>query len=141
MISVDTMPFEERSTRQRKREHEATTCGYCGERVPKGHWCEQKSEALKERKCDLESCGKLFKPTTPHKAYCCDAHRKSARSQREYLNKAKRPERPSKKPENKSIAPLERQWAKAEQKAAQYVPVMGEALYEATMRLMRREAA
>lgn len=141
MISIDTTPFEERTSRTRDRSNDATTCGYCRKRVPKGHECEQKREALKERTCGYVECGKAFKPTMHKQAYCCEAHKKSARSQREYLNKAKRPEKPPKRPvepERNTIAPLEREWERAGQQAAQYVPVMGKALADITRALMRK---
>lgn len=144
MISVDTTPFEERTSRTRDRSNDATTCGYCKLRVSKGHCCEQKREALKERKCRYRECNATFNPKTDKQAYCCPRHKDQENDRREYERRPKRAKQDGPKAGFKddlnTIAPLERQWAKAAKKADRYVPLMGEALYETTMRLMRSAA-
>lgn len=125
--------------------YSGTTCGYCNGRVPKGHECAAKAEALKERTCLLATCGKLFKPTVHGQGYCSMAHKRTARSQRDRASRHRREAASGKrtwpekgfKTEINTIAPLERTWARAEKQAAQYAPVMGEELYEITMKLMR----
>lgn len=128
--------------------HRATTCGYCRQRVPKGHECAQKAEAMKERACALASCAKPFKPKVHGQAYCCHNHKRMNRNSREYAAKLKHmaaQEAQEKrtwpvkgfKEEVNTIAPLERAWTRAETQAAQYAPVMGEALVEITRSLMR----
>ena len=143
MISVDTTPFEARTSRTRDRSNDATTCGYCRQRVPRGHECEEKREAMKERKCRYRDCGALFKPRTHAQAYCCPRHKDQENDRLEYERKPKRAKQNGPKAgfkeEINTIAPIERRWAKASEKAAAYAPLMGEALYETTMRLMRAE--
>ena len=129
----------------RIRLYSGTTCGYCNSRVPRGHECEQKREALKERPCLLATCGKLFKPMVHGQGYCSMAHKRTARSQRDRASRHRREAAGEKrtwpekgfKTEINTIAPLERTWAKAERQAQQYAPVMGEELYEITLKLMR----
>lgn len=138
MIVVDSTPFEEAAPRKRDRRLDAT-CGYCKQRVPKGHECDEKREALKERPCALATCGKPFKPSMHSQAYCCPEHKQEARNHRERPVKKKPAGGPKKgfKEELNTIAPLERTWERAEKQAQQYAPVMGEALVEITLRLMR----
>lgn len=147
MITVDTTPFEDApSRRTRDRNNDNATCGYCRQRVPKGHECEQKREAMKERNCLLASCSKLFKPKVHGQGYCCAEHKKQNRNSREYANKLKRVAKEEKRTwpakgftaEVNTIAPLERTWARAGQQASTYAPVMGEALVEMTLRLMAK---
>lgn len=114
----------------------ATTCGYCKSRVPKGHECAAKAEAMKERTCLLETCGVVFKPTVYGQRYCCKKHKRQSRCQREFPSKRKWPAKGF-RAELNTIAPLERVWERAAMKAAQYAPVMGEALVEITRSLMR----
>jgi hypothetical protein len=130
---------------ERIRLYSGTTCGYCHRRVPKGHECEQKREAMKERPCMLATCGKPFKPKVHGQGYCSEAHKRTARSQRDRASRKRREAQAEKRTwpakdftaEVNTIAPLERTWARAGQQASAYAPLMGEALYEATMGLMR----
>jgi hypothetical protein len=98
---------------------------------------------MRERPCRLESCGKTFKPKVYLQAYCCDAHKKSARNRREYTatkaaSRVTGPREELSLDEKRAaeMEPVVKRLEAARQVANVYVPLMGEALRLATVRLM-----
>jgi hypothetical protein len=113
--------------------HHATSCGFCRQRVPKGHECEQKRAAMAPRKCPLSSCGIEFVPKVFLQAYCCTAHKRAADYERA---KERGGTKQRGAVEERYASALERKYEAAAEQARAYVPMMGEALRLATVRLM-----
>jgi hypothetical protein len=99
--------------------------------------------AKQPRKCRFRECTTMFvpKPGNPQKEYCgkpCLRKETAAkRAERWQAGKAVALEEPEPDKEATHMEPLLRRQEDAAKKAAAYVPLMGEALYEATMELMR----
>jgi len=121
---------------------------FCGHHVYTSLWaehdCENKREAMAPRKCDNAGCDEVYTPKRPGQRFHSDKCRfeNLARCKGEHRKQAnkRQPARKSLTPEQLQaldMAPMVMALEAAEQQAAQYVPLMGEALYNVTMELMR----
>jgi len=108
------------------------------------HWCEVKKAALAPRKCAYEKCPVVFTPvragqvyhgkTCTKKAFPSEA-RKLGKDRKLRLTKGLTPEQIL----ALEVAPIAMRHAAVVREAGAYLPLMGEALVEATLRLMCAE--
>jgi len=153
MQTIDETVFGT-GAKNRKRAR-TTLCAFCKAHFlyadKAAHQCPGKVEAYKERLCAWAECEedegkrKIFKPLHCSATFCCGKckHRARDAAKREWSKRrgAKKP--PATTPEERlaaETAPLRRR----EDAAASCLremppPLMGEALYRATMRLMKEE--